>query len=108
MIRQVRQTTVEILLGLSSHLEVEMWVGMRSVVSSCLLSQQENHLRALVPIVPVAQATLPSSGIVRADSIKASVLVLLYLQLCQLLWADQMDGLQHGPFWDVPGLGWQN
>ena len=49
MIRQVRQTTVETLLGLSSHLQVEMWVGMRSVVSSCLLSQQENQIMAFVP-----------------------------------------------------------
>ena len=60
MIRQVRQTTEEILLGLSSHLEVEMWVGMRSVVSSCLLSQQENHIRAFVSTVPCCTDYSPS------------------------------------------------
>ena len=59
MIRQVRQTTVETLLGLSSHLEVEMWVGMRSVVSSCLLSQQENQIRAFVPIIPCCTDSSP-------------------------------------------------
>lgn len=40
MMRQVRRTTVEILLGLSSHLDVDTCVGMRSVVSSCLFGER--------------------------------------------------------------------
>jgi len=37
MMRQVRQITVEILPGLSSPRAVVMWVGILSVVRSCLL-----------------------------------------------------------------------
>ncbi len=36
MMRQVRQITVDMRLGLSSCRDVARWVGMRSVVSSCL------------------------------------------------------------------------
>ena len=39
MSRQLRQTTVEMRLGLSLPLEGELCIGMRSVVMSCLLGE---------------------------------------------------------------------
>ena len=40
MSRQLRQTTVEMRLGLSSPLEGRACIGMRSVVMSCLLGER--------------------------------------------------------------------
>ena len=40
MSRQLRHTTVEMRLGLSSPLEGELCIGMRSVVISCLLGER--------------------------------------------------------------------